>query len=308
MLELTNVTKQFGKLTAVEDLTLSVPRGTIMGFLGPNGAGKTTTMRMVAGMMEPDTGEILVDGHDAVENPEAVRRLLGYMPDFFGLYDDLKVWEYLDFFAAAYDVPSDKRHGLVNDVLELTDLTGKRDAYVESISRGMKQRLCLAKTLVHDPQLLLLDEPASGLDPHARIELRVLLKELQAMNKTILISSHILTELTGLCDQLAIIEKGKLLSSGPVNAMIDQISPNKSWLVAVAGDLNAAIETASAIDGVTIRDPLEKSFTIELSDGRTDGHTVLRILVESGVDVDEFRRVESGVEELFLRITKGEVS
>jgi len=195
MLEIRELTKAFGGARAVDGLTLTLEPGNIMGFIGPNGAGKTTTMRMIATLMAPDAGTIRIDGYDVVESPYAARARLGFMPDFIGVYNDLKVWEYLDFFAAAYRIPTHNRARIIDEVLALTDLTGKRDAYVASLSKGMKQRLCLAKTLSHDPQLLLLDEPAAGLDPRARIELRELLKELQRMGKTLLVSSHILTEL-----------------------------------------------------------------------------------------------------------------
>src|SRR4028119_977228 len=216
MIQIKDVTKTYRDLTAVRDLNLTIEKGDVFGFIGPNGAGKTTTIKVLATLLEPSSGQAFVDGIDVIRNPLEVRRVIGYMPDFFGVYDDVKVWEYLDFFAAAYKIPVAKRKGIIDDVLELTDLTGKREAYVESLSRGMKQRLCLAKTLVHDPKVLLLDEPASGLDPRARIEIKELLKELKAMGKTILVSSHILPELADFCTSVGVIERGELIVAGPI--------------------------------------------------------------------------------------------
>ena len=223
MIEIKDLSKTYRDLTAVRSLNLTIEKGDVFGFIGPNGAGKTTTIKVLATLLEPTTGAAYVDGVDVVRNPLEVRRLIGYMPDFFGVYDDVKVWEYLDFFAAAYKIPVNKRKGIIDDVLELTDLTTKREAYVESLSRGMKQRLCLAKTLVHDPKVLLLDEPASGLDPRARIEFRALLKELQSMGKTIFVSSHILPELADFCNVVGIMERGHLIVSGRVNDIVQKL-------------------------------------------------------------------------------------
>ncbi|HVF85311.1 MAG TPA: ABC transporter ATP-binding protein [Abditibacteriaceae bacterium] len=223
MIQIKDLTKTYRDLTAVRGLNLTIEKGDVFGFIGPNGAGKTTTIKVLATLLEPTTGAAYVDGVDVVRSPLEVRRLIGYMPDFFGVYDDVKVWEYLDFFAAAYKIPVNKRKGIIDDVLELTDLTGKREAYVESLSRGMKQRLCLSKTLVHDPKVLLLDEPASGLDPRARIEFRALLKELQSMGKTIFVSSHILPELADFCNVVGIMERGHLIVSGRVNDIVQKL-------------------------------------------------------------------------------------
>ena len=217
MIQISALTKVYRDLTAVRDLNLTINKGDVFGFIGPNGAGKTTTIKVLATLLEPSSGHAFIDGIDCVKHPLEVRRVMGYMPDFFGVYDDVKVWEYLDFFAAAYKIPVNKRKSIIDDVLDLTDLTGKREAYVESLSRGMKQRLCLAKTLVHDPKVLLLDEPASGLDPRARIEFRALLKELQQMGKTIFVSSHILPELADFCNVVGIMERGHLVVAGRVH-------------------------------------------------------------------------------------------
>src|ERR1044071_8978507 len=223
MIQIHHLRKQYKDLVALHDLNLELNAGDIFGYIGPNGAGKTTTIKMLATLLTPTAGTAYVDGVDVVRNPEAVRAVLGYMPDFFGVYDDIKVWEYLDFFAAAYRIPRHKRPQIIDDVLTLTDLNVKKDAYVESLSRGMKQRLCLAKTLVHDPKVLLLDEPASGLDPRARIEIKELLKELKAMGKTIIISSHILPELADFCNKIGIIEKGQMIVAGDVGEIVKDV-------------------------------------------------------------------------------------
>src|SRR5919206_511038 len=224
LVEIENLRKEYKNLVAVRGLSLTLDAGDIFGFIGPNGAGKTTTIKMLATLLAPTSGTARVDGIDVREDPEAVRGRIGYMPDAFGVYDDFKVWEYLDFFAAAYRIPRCDRAALIDDVLELTTLTVKKDAYVEELSRGMKQRLCLAKTLIHDPKVLLLDEPASGLDPRARIEIKELLKELKAMGKTIIVSSHILPELADFCTSVGIIERGELIVAGPIDAVMREVT------------------------------------------------------------------------------------
>src|SRR4051812_38788323 len=219
-------------------MDLLLQPGDVFGFIGPNGAGKTTTMRMLATLLNPTWGEASVCGYSIYNNAKEIRRLMGYMPDFFGVYDDMKVIEYLEFFAAAYRIQGPERRRKCDQVLELVDLGYKRDALVTSLSRGMTQRLGLARVLLHDPQVLLLDEPASGLDPRARIEMRALLKELRKMGKTILISSHILPELADICNKIGIIERGELIFNGTVESAIRQVRKNTVYLIAVANDLN----------------------------------------------------------------------
>src|SRR5438270_11590897 len=236
MIEIQHLRKEYKDLVAVKDLNLELEQGDIFGFIGPNGAGKTTTIKMLATLLIPTAGTAMVNGIDCVRYPEKIRSIVGYMPDFFGVYDDIKVWEYLDFFAAAYRIPRDKRPQIVDDVLALTDLTVKKDSYVESLSRGMKQRLCLAKTLVHDPKVMLLDEPASGLDPRARIEIKELLKELKNMGKTIIISSHILPELADFCNKIGIIEQGELIVSGDVGEIMRQVTGGQMLDVRVVAE------------------------------------------------------------------------
>src|SRR3954453_22777858 len=250
IVETRNLTKRYGSFTALSDLNLKIEKGSIHGFIGPNGAGKTTTMRILSTLLEPSGGQAWVSGYAVTEHPYDVRRRIGYMPDFFGVYDNMKVWEYLDFFAAAYHVPTSKRPGLIDDLLALVDLTVKRDSFVEDLSRGMKQRLCLARTLVHEPDLLILDEPASGLDPRARIELRELLKELRNLGKTILVSSHILSELTEMCTHVAIIERGRLLVNGGIGEILQAMQPAREIYVRVLRGAPRALAMLNGIQGV----------------------------------------------------------
>src|SRR5215469_2419098 len=241
MIRIEGVTKQYGRFTAVSDLNLKIGRGEVFGFIGPNGAGKTTTMKMLATLMLPTVGRMSIGGYDVERHPREVRRVIGYMPDSFGVYEDLLVWEYLDYFAALYRIERAGRRKAIDDVLELTDLGGKRDSQVMSLSRGMKQRLCLAKTLLHDPQVLLLDEPASGLDPHARIEIRELIRELCRMGKTVLVSSHILTELADFCTSIGIIEAGNLLAAGRIDEITAKLSGNVMVEIGIKGDPEPAL-------------------------------------------------------------------
>ncbi|HEX9988401.1 MAG TPA: ABC transporter ATP-binding protein [Chloroflexia bacterium] len=250
IVETRNLTKRYGNFTALYDLNLSIERGSIYGFIGPNGAGKTTTMRIIATLLEPTGGQAWVSGYPVTQEPREVRRRIGYMPDFFGVYDNMKVWEYLDFFAAAYNVPQPRRKPMIDDLLALVELTAKRDSFVEDLSRGMKQRLCLARTLVHEPELLILDEPASGLDPHARIELRELLKALRALGKTILVSSHILTELAEMCTHVAIIERGHLLVNGSVSDILQNMRPSRDIYVRVLDRAPLAMGILERFQGV----------------------------------------------------------
>src|SRR5688572_17040592 len=238
----TNLTRIYGNMTALSSLTLTVNRGDLFGFIGSNGAGKTTTLRILATFLAPSAGKAEILGHDVVQDADAVRHVIGYMPDFFGVYKDMEVTEYLDFFGACYRIPSVQREKTVNDVLELVGLSEKKGSLIGALSRGMQQRLGLARVLIHDPQLLLLDETASGLDPRARIEMMEILRELKRMGKTIIISSHILSELETICNRVCIIEKGRLIYAGPVQGVRDQMSQGRVVYVRVSGDQNQAIE------------------------------------------------------------------
>lgn len=308
MIQVNGLTKRFGGLTAVNDLTFSVERGDALGFIGPNGAGKTTTIRMLATLLRPDSGTALINGHDVLKEPEKVRACVGYMPDFFGVYDDMKVSEYLDFFAAAYRVPPSDRPGLIDDVLQLTDLTAKRNEYVDALSRGMKQRLCLAKTLVHDPEVLLLDEPASGLDPRARIEIRELLKELCAMEKTILISSHILTELADLCNKVVIIEQGKLVYAGSPKEVAAQLEGGRRIVVKVQERSDEACSILAQCENVVSSEIVEGAIHAVYTGDPSAQHELLLALVNGGFVVQSFSEQEVNLEEVYMRLTRGIVS
>lgn len=308
MLTITHLRKDYKNVTAVKDLSFHLDRGDIFGFIGPNGAGKTTTIKVCATLLEPTAGAVNVDGLDVSKSTEEVRGIIGYMPDFFGVYDDVMVWEYLDFFAAAYRIPASRRKGVIDDVLELTDLQGRRDAYVEELSRGMKQRLCLAKTLLHDPRVLLLDEPASGLDPRARIEMKELLKELKAMGKTILISSHILPELADFCNKIGIIEQGEMVISGEVEEIMRKVQGGKALNIELEGDCEKAVSLLSGYPQVRSVKQNGDSLTVEFSTDEVDQTTILRILIENGLRVRSFSETRVGLEDIFLRVTRGIVS
>lgn len=306
MIDLQNVTKYYGPLKAVDDLTFHVPEGEIFGFIGPNGAGKTTTIRMLATLLTPTEGTVKIAGIDPERDPRAVRRVIGYMPDSFGVYPDLAVWEYLDFFAAAYQVAPERKASLIDDVLELTDLTLKKMELVESLSRGMKQRLCLAKTLLHDPKLLLLDEPASGLDPRARIEIRELLKELKKMKKTILVSSHILPELADFCTSIGIIERGKLVAAGSINEIQAKLQSSRTFrltsldpLDAVARFLQTAGIEPEIVDGY---------LQFSSNHNEEQSSALLTSLIQQNFRITSFQPVTANLEDLFMQITRGEVS
>ena len=302
--------KRYGNTLAVAGLDLEVEQGEIFGLVGPNGAGKTTTLRILATLLEPSAGDAEIAGASVRRNPQEVRRVLGFMPDVFGVYDDMKVWEYLDFFGRCYGIPAERRRRMISDLLDLVDLGDKRDNYVQSLSRGMQQRLCLAHTLVHDPQVLLLDEPASGLDPRARVELRELLRELRALGKTILISSHILPELEELCTSVAIVDRGQVLAQGRVSEIERRLRQGAVLRVRVLTDdqghatarefFEAQPDVASAA--------LLPDGTIEIGFRGDDAGTarLLAAAVAAGMPVVSFARAASDLEELFLQVTARE--
>jgi len=308
ILELQNLTKQFRNVTAVWNLSLTLDEGDIFGFIGPNGAGKTTTIKMLATLLRPSSGTATVVGHDILTAPERVRSVVGYMPDMFGVYSDIRVWEYLDFFAAAYRIPRSQRGQVIDGVLTLTDLGDKRHAYVDELSRGMKQRLCLAKTLVHDPKVLLLDEPASGLDPRARIEIRELLKELQAMGKTIFISSHILAELSDFCNKIGIIENGQLIVAGDVHGIMERIKGRLRVCLTVQGDLEAATRVLAQQPGVGELEVQNHLIRADFAGGREEMPRLLKALVDEGLQVTSFGEEEMDLEDIFIQLTRGIVS
>ncbi len=299
--------KRYDKTLAVGGLDLDVAEGEIFGLVGPNGAGKTTTLRILSTLLVPDSGDAEIAGASVRRNPNDVRRVLGFMPDVFGVYDDMKVWEYLDFFARCYGIPAPTRRRMIGDLLDLVDLADKRDSYVQGLSRGMQQRLCLAHTLVHDPAVLVLDEPASGLDPRARIELRELLRELRSLGKTILISSHILPELEELCTAVAIVDRGQVLAQGRVADIEQRLragSVLRVRLLADAEELEAAVTWfGDQLDVASAQ--LLADGTIELGFRGDDAATaaLLGAAVRHGLSVVSFARAASDLEELFLQVT-----
>ena len=299
------LTKRYGALTALDSLTLDLESGDCFGFIGPNGAGKSTTMKILAGLLEPTSGVARVMGKNVMENGDFVRRSIGYMPDFIGVYEDLKVNEYLEFFASAYGIPRRKRKQVVGDVLELTDLKYKQDAFVDSLSRGMTQRLSLARVLVHDPPILLLDEPASGLDPRARIEIRELLKELRRLGKTILVSSHILSELGEFCNKLGIIERGRLLVAGTVEELMVLARAHPVIAVSVVGDVQRAIESLQADPRVAHIERQENELQIKLVDPALHHAFLVERLVGAGIQIHSIAPHQLKLEDVFLRLTKG---
>jgi ABC-2 type transport system ATP-binding protein len=308
MIETRDLTKMYGELYALNRLTLKLERGDVYGFIGPNGAGKTTTMRILATLLNPTWGEASVCGYSIYNNAKEIRRLMGYMPDFFGVYDDMKVVEYLEFFAAAYRIKGPERRRKCDQVLELVDLGYKRDALVTSLSRGMTQRLGLARVLLHEPQVLLLDEPASGLDPRARIDMRNLLKELRNMGKTILVSSHILPELADICNKIGIIERGQLLFDGDVQTAIRQVRQNAVYFVAVGNGQNpTARELLEAHLDVKTVEPREEEdcLRVTLADGVTDGSFMADLLLQNGLRLKMLKEEEIDLEDVFMGITKG---
>ena len=302
--------KRYDGTLAVAGIDLAVEPGEIFGLVGPNGAGKTTTMRILATLLRPSSGEAEVAGWSVTRNPDEVRRVLGFMPDVFGVYDDMKVWEYLDFFARCYGIAPAARRRMIGDLLELVDLAGKRDAYVQTLSRGMQQRLCLAHALVHDPQILLLDEPASGLDPRARVELRELLRELRSLGKTIVISSHILPELEELCTSVAIIDRGQVLAHGRVADIERRLRFGAVLHVRILeeGDALVAAVDHFAADQDVVSAVLLDDGTIELGFRGNDiaASRLLARAIEHGIRVVTFARAASDLEELFLQVTADE--
>ncbi|MEN6449135.1 MAG: ABC transporter ATP-binding protein [Thermoguttaceae bacterium] len=305
MIKTQDLTKTYGNLHAINHLTLELAEGDLFGYIGPNGSGKTTTMRILATLLQPTYGEASVCGYSIYTQPKEIRRVIGYMPDFFGVYDDMKVIEYLEFFAAAYRIKGPARRKICDEVLELVDLGYKRDAFVTSLSRGMTQRLGLARVLLHDPKVLLLDEPASGLDPRARIEIRGLLKELRKMGKTIMVSSHILPELADICNKVGIIEKGELLVCAEVSDVMKQVRQRTLLNVAVVGQQEPAaklLEQSSLVEKVEL---VDSQIAVTLAEGVIDYSELPTVLIEAGHKLRLFKEDELNLETAFMALTKG---
>ena len=306
MIAIRNLNKRYGRFQAVSDLNLDVPEGEIFGFVGPNGAGKTTTMKIICGLLKATSGEITLDGVDIIRNSRRMKEKIGYMPDFFGVYDDLKVSEYLEFYASIYNIKGQERKRITDDLLELVDLGSKREAYVDSLSRGMKQRLCLARSLVHNPRLLVLDEPASGMDPRARFEMKEILKNLKGMGKTIIISSHILPELAELCTSIGIIDQGRMVISGSNEEIMQQVYNKKVVRLKVTERLDDAVlilKEYPFVDKLVIGEN-----TIQAGFGGGDGEMsrVLSDLINRGIPVVSFSQMDGNLEDVFMKVTKGE--
>ncbi len=307
MIKTTNLSKSYGDFVALRGIDLLVEPGDIYGFIGPNGAGKTTTIKILTTLLEPTGGDASVDGRSVWDEKEAVRSIVGYMPDSFGVYPDMTVTEYLNFFAAAYDISRRERTGLVAGLLELTDLSFKEDALVDSLSKGMQQRLGLARALVHDPQVLILDEPAAGLDPRARVELREILRELQRMGKTILLSSHILSELAEICNRVGIVERGRLVAQGSVESILDRLSGEFRILVRTT-DNEAALRVFEAHPFIASVEALAEEpdmLRVRLGDGKTDAAVVSGVLGEAGIGLRHLERERLSLESAFMQLTRG---
>jgi ABC-2 type transport system ATP-binding protein len=306
MLQINHLYKRYGKFLAVEDLSLHIPEGDLFGFVGPNGAGKTTTIRMVCGLMPPTAGSIVINGVDALANPREIKKQIGYVPDFFGVYNNLKVKEYMDFYGSMYRMNSRDIARISDDLLELVNLSDKKEVYVDTLSRGMKQRLCVARALIHNPALLILDEPNSGLDPRARVEMKELLLNLRAMGKTIVISSHILSELSEMCNSIGIMNKGHLVTAGQIEDVMTQVFGGNRILVSVEGDIEPAVRILKEQAGIRVASVGEKE--IQLTHTLEDAAFAQLIahMITQGVVVTGFQKQAGNLETLFMQLTGGQ--
>jgi ABC-2 type transport system ATP-binding protein len=312
MIDVRHVCKSFNKFRAVWDMSFRIDQGDIFGFVGPNGAGKTTTMRMMATLLDPDYGDIIMDGVSVLDEPEYIRRIIGYMPDHIGVYEGVEIREYLEFFAAAYRIPPARRKTLVDEIMELTDLTVVATKDVSVLSKGMRQRLCLAKTLVHDPKILILDEPAAGLDPRARIDLRLLLKELQKLGKTVIISSHILTELSDMCNSVGIIERGVMLTAGRIDEILNQRNAGQAsrqkLLLRALGDPDIAAAVLRSLPDITDVAVDRGLITFTFHKPVESNPELLRELLARDVAVATIAPAVQNLEDIFLDVTKGVIA
>ncbi|WMJ89824.1 ABC transporter ATP-binding protein [Anaerocolumna sp. MB42-C2] len=306
MLIIKNLTKTYGKFIALDHLNMEIKKGEIFGFVGPNGAGKTTTMRIIAGLLKADSGEVTVDGINARTNLKELKNKMGYMPDFFGVYDNLKALEYMEFYASIYGITGDKARRLCLELMDAVRLSDQADSYVDEMSRGMKQRLCLARSMVHDPELLILDEPASGLDPRARVEMKEILRELHNKGKTILISSHILPELAQLCSNIGIIEKGKMVLSGTVDEILSVRGTASPIIMKFTENQEKALEVLKQnplVQNIIIRD---NSISALFKGNEAEEAKILAAMISNGALLSSFAREGSNLEALFMQITTGE--
>ena len=307
MIEIKGLTKKYGQFTALDDLNLTLDEGTVFGFVGANGAGKSTTFLIISTLLQPTSGDVVINGVSVREKPSDIRKLIGYMPDFFGVYDQLKADEYLDFYGASYGIPEAERKKLIPQLLELVNLSHKRNSYVDLLSRGMKQRLCLARCLIHDPKVLILDEPASGLDPRARIEMRDILKTLKGMGKTILISSHILPELAEMCDEIGVIDNGKLIAHGSVAEIQKKLQGEKAITVRLAGKIANAIAFFEEQPFVASIEKLdgEEGISFIYRGDEMEQIDMLKRAILNELPVVSFMEHVTNLEDVFMEITKG---
>ncbi len=304
MLKIRNLTKRYGRYTALDSLDLQIDRGEIFGFVGPNGAGKTTTMKIMAGLLKADAGEIYIDDIKLFEDYNRLKEVIGYMPDFFGVYNNLQVMEYLEFYASAYGMETRQPRRLGGHLLEMVHLEGKEECYVDELSRGMKQRLCLARALIHDPQFLILDEPASGLDPRSRFEFKEILKELRDNGKTIIISSHILMELAEMCTSIGVIERGKMILQGSIEDILETVDTSNPLIIRVYDQVDTAVlllKREEKIESLTIQG---NSIFASFSGNREEEARLLKTLIDNGVLVQSYSREQGSLESLFLKITE----
>lgn len=304
MLEIKNLTKTYGNFKALDNLSMHIEKGQLYGFVGPNGAGKTTTMRIVSGLLSADSGEVYIEGHDAIKDVKYLKSRIGYMPDFFGVYDNLKAKEYMEFFASVYGLDSRAARKLSLELMDLVNLSDKADSYVDDLSRGMKQRLCLARTLIHNPALLILDEPASGLDPRARYEMKGILHNLQEMGKTILISSHILPELAEMCSSVGIIEHGHMLVSGTVDSIMQSMNRSNPIVIKVLEDQDALIKKLKECPDAENISISEEEIYVGFNGDDAKAAELLGSLIGDGFKISSFSREKGSLESVFMQIIK----
>ncbi len=306
MLQIDHLYKNYGKFQAVKDLTLHVPEGDLFGFVGPNGAGKTTTIRMVCGLMRPTAGGIKINGMNALTKQKEIRKQIGYVPDFFGVYDNLKVKEYMDFYGSMYRMDSKEIERISGDLLELVNLSDKKEVFVDTLSRGMKQRLCVARALIHNPALLVLDEPNSGLDPRARVEMKELLLNLKSMGKTIVISSHILSELSEMCNSIGIMDNGSLVAAGTIEDVMESVFGNDQLIITLESGRETAVRIASEYAGVKVQSVGEHEIKLSHTMTKKEIAKMIGTMIAQDVVVTGFHKQEGNLETLFMRVTEGD--
>lgn len=307
MIRIENLTKKYGSFTAVNNLSLEIKEGEIFGFVGPNGAGKTTTLKMIATLLKPTSGSIYINDTEISKNIKEARSQIGYMPDFFGVYDNLKVNEYLEFYADIAELNKEEKKKMIGDLLDLVDLNNKIDSYVDQLSRGMKQRLCLARSLIHNPSFLLLDEPASGMDPRARVQMKDILRELRKMGKTILISSHILPELAELCTSIGIIENGEMVISGTVDEIMEKVTGTHGLRIKVIDNIEKTLNLLMEEPLVSNIYENENIIEFNFDGGERESVNLIKKLVAQDIPIVSFNPLESNLEDIFMKVTKGDV-